>query len=1062
MNLAKIAIRRPTFIFALLTAVIVVGLLAMKTLPVRMFPDVEFPYVAVTIQYPGAGPEEIELLVNKKVEDAMSSVSGVKHIYSTSQDGYALAFAEFNLGKNPDIALQEVKDKIAEIRNDFPTDIKEPVIQKLDMNAQPILLITLRADLERNEIYDLADDYYKKELARIDGVSKISIFGGTKREIHVNIDKNKIRKHDMTLTAVAGKIALNSTNIPIGHFSKGASDISFRTIGEFRSIKQISDVVVNFVGNDIPVTVKDIGKVEDSTEETYSLARINVRENGKVKSENTLVLAVYKQSKSNDVKISDSLTARVNELNKKSGSIKGNPQLKIVKDAAWPVRANIQDVTATIFEGIFLAIVVVYFFLGSWRSTFITALALPNSLIGAFIFMSLFDFSINVISLMALSLTVGLLIDDAIVVRENIFRHFEEGEDPVTAAEKGTNEVALAVIATTLTVIAVFLPIGFLSGIVGQFFREFGLTVVFAMIISLLDALTIAPLLSAYMITKRKIVEKKQNIFVRIFRMLTIVWFNRLYHAVERFYEKSIRYILNNKKKVLLATVIIFFSSLYVAKFLPVVFMPSHENGEFIVSLEAKPGTSLDYLDNHYVKEIETALMNEKNIEFCVTMLGNPQQKELNKASIFVNMIPDKQRKVSTSQMKQILRDLLKDKFDKDFIISLDDMGMFGSQKSFSLMLYGDDTATLSKTANHLITKFSNIDGLLDITTNFRSGKPEKQVIMDPVKMQALGVHSVTAGSELRAMVEGVLPAKFRENGLEYDIRVKLQDNQKDIMSAFDDIYIGNTNNKLIRLKNVSSLMNTEGPTQISRRDRSTYISIEGNLSTHANLQGIQKKVEKIIKEEKTKPENTFMKDLTYDFSGDSEQMKELFTNIIIAACLSLLFIYMVLASLYESLVTPFTIMVALPLAIVGALLALYMTNQSISMFTMIGFIMLLGIVAKNSILLVDYIQQMMRKGHDIKEAIVIAGKKRLRPILMTSVALSAGMLPTALGLSEVGKFRMSMGIVVIGGIVSSTILTLLIVPAIFEYMNSFRMWSRKLLRRPELRMIDKERNINQ
>ncbi|MDD5020676.1 MAG: efflux RND transporter permease subunit [Endomicrobiaceae bacterium] len=1056
MNLAKIAIRRPTFIFALLMAVIVIGLIAMRTLPVRMFPDVEFPYVVVTIQYPGAGPEEIELLVNKKVEDALSSISGIKHIYSVSQDGYGIAWIEFNLSKNPDIALQEAKDKIAEIRNDFPTDIKEPIIQKLDPNAQPILLISLRANLKDNEIYDLADDYFKKEFSRIDGVSKVDIFGGTKREIHVDIDKNKIRKHDMTLTAIAGKVALNSTNIPIGHVSKGPSDISFRTIGEFRSIKQISDVVVNFVGNDIPVTIKDIGKVNDSTEETYTLGRINIREGNQVKSDSTLILAVYKQAKSNDVKISDQLTLKVNELNKKSDLINGNPKLKIVKDAAWPVRANIKDVVATIFEGIFLAIVVVYFFLGSWRSTFITALALPNSLIGAFIFMSLFDFSINVISLMALSLTVGLLIDDAIVVRENIFRHFEEGEDPVTAAEKGTNEVALAVIATTLTVISVFLPIGFLSGIVGQFFREFGLTVVFAMIISLLDALTIAPLLSAYMITKRKIIEKKQNIFVRVFRILTVGWFNKFYHAIEKFYEKLVRYILDNKKKVLVGTLLIFFSSLYIAKFLPVIFMPNHESGEFMVSLEAKPGTSLKQLDQYYVKTVEETLMKEKEIEFTVTMVGN-SQKELNTATVFVKMVPDKNRKISTNQMKQLLRDNLKGKFDKDFIISLDDIGAFGTEKPFMLMLYGADTKTLSKTANFLVDKIKNIDGLLDITTNFRSGKPERQVVMIPEKMQALGVHSVTAGMEMRAMVEGVTPAKFRENGLEYDIRVKLQDDQKDIMNAFNDIYIGNTNNKLIRLKNVSSLVDTDGPTKIYRRDRAVYISIEGNISKNASLQGIQKQVEKIIKEEKAKPENVFMKDLTYNYSGDAEQMKELFTNMIITASLSLVFIYMVLASLYESLITPFTIMIALPLAIVGGLLALYMTNQPISMFTMIGFIMLLGIVAKNSILLVDYIQQMMRKGYSIKEAIVISGKKRLRPILMTSVALSAGMLPTAMGLSEVGKFRMSMGIVVIGGIISSTVLTLLIVPAIFEYLNSFRMWSRKLLGRPEKRMIDHE-----
>ncbi|MFA6614042.1 MAG: efflux RND transporter permease subunit, partial [Endomicrobiia bacterium] len=442
MNLAKLAIKRPTFIFAILMALIVIGLMLMTKMPVRMFPDVEFPYVVVSIQYPGAGPEEIELLVSKKVEDALSAISGLKHINSVSQDSYSITWAEFNLSKDPDIALQEAKDKISEIRSDFPKDIKEPTVLKLDPDAQAIMTITLRANLKSMELYDLADDLFKKEISRIDGVSKVEILGGTKREIHVDVDRKKLKQYDMTLTDFTNKIALNSSNTPIGSVTKGPLEIAFRTIGEFRSILQINNVIVNFMGNDVPVVVSDIAVVRDSVEQEYSRGRINTKINDEVISEKTLLLQVFKQSKSNDVKISDQLNAKILELNKKYGLSKGHPVLKVVTDSAWPVRANIKDVKKTIYDGILLAIIVVYFFLGSWRSTFITALALPNSLIGAFIFMSLFGFSINVISLMALSLTVGLLIDDAIVVRENIFRHYEEGEDPVEAAEKGTNEVS--------------------------------------------------------------------------------------------------------------------------------------------------------------------------------------------------------------------------------------------------------------------------------------------------------------------------------------------------------------------------------------------------------------------------------------------------------------------------------------------------------------------------------------------------------------------------------------------------------------------------------------------
>ena len=1063
MNLASLAIKRPTFIFSILIAMIIIGLIFMNRMQIRMMPDVELPYVVVTITYPGAGPEEIENRVSNRVENTMSAISGLKHITSISQDGVSVTYAEFELTKNPEIALQEVKDKIAEIRRAFPDDIDEPVIMKLDPESRPVMTVSLKADLPPKELFDFADEYFRKELLQVDGISRIWMAGGTRREVQVAVDRNKLNLYDTTLSAVSNAIENNSLNVPVGRVSVGHDDISFRSMGEYRNVKDIENVVVNFYGNEVPVSVGDVAVVNDTIMERFTMGRINLKEDGKIVREQTLLLRIFKQSKANEVKISNGVLKKVKELNERYKGTEGNPLLTVVTDNAKIIRANITDVRNTIFEGIFLAIVVVYFFLASWRSTFITALALPNSLIGAFIFMYMFDFSINIISLMSLSLAVGLLIDDAIVVRENIYRHYEEGEEPDVAAQKGTDEVALAVIAVTGSVIAVFLPVGFMSGIIGQFFKEFGLTVVFAMFISVLDALTIAPLLSAYIIPSHKEQSKKKlNPVVAkvsgLFRLLTVVWFDKVFEIILKIYGKAITFIVKNKKKILFLTVLVFASSLLLIKKIPTNFMPVSEAGEFRIAVETAPDASLARTNDTCIL-IEDMIMAMDEVEFAVVAIGN-NNRELNVADIYVRLVDYKKRTKTTEEVKDAIRAKFDGMFDKSVIISLNEAasGMVGNQKPLLLMLFGRDTKQLSTLADRLMAEFKKVPGIVDLTTNFRSGKPEYQIDIDPVKAKQFGVNSVMAGAELRAMVEGNLPAVFRANGLEYDVRVRFQEGQREIMDSFNNLYVFNMNNKRLKLSRVADLKLAEGPTKIYRRDRIRYIEISGNLSKGYTLGPIQKELEKIMDEHKNNPENKDLwKGITRQYSGNIEEMQTLRDNIIMAALLSVIFIFMVLASLYESIITPFTIMVALPLAVVGGLIALFLTKGSIDMFTMIGFIMLLGIVAKNSIILVDYIQQLMRRGRCVEDAIVEAGKVRLRPILMTSLALAAGMLPTALALSEVGKFRQSMGIVIIGGIISSTCLTLLVIPAIFEYMESFRVWSRKKLGRPAKRKIDTE-----
>jgi multidrug efflux pump subunit AcrB len=686
--------------------------------------------------------------------------------------------------------------------------------------------------------------------------------------------------------------------------------------------------------------------------------------------------------------------------------------------------------------------------------------------------MYLFDFSINVVSLMSLSLAVGLLIDDAIVVRENIYRHYEEGAEPDEAAQNGTDEVALAVVATTCSVIAVFLPVAFMSGLIGKFFKEFGLTVVFAMAISVLDALTIAPMLSAYIIPSHKDAQIKkepkplEKVFLKIgygVRLCTVVWFEKFYQLLLNFYEKILRAVVKHKIKTILLVLAIFLISLLplAAGKIPMNFMPESETGEFRISVTAPPDYSVNMTDELSSK-IEDIIMSLPEVDFLVVSVGGNNQ--LNTATMNVRLIDSKQRKLSTEEVKGVIRQKVRAEIGKDIDISVDSTGgMGGGQKPFAFLLFGRNTAQLSELADDLIERFENIPGLVDLTTNFQTGKPEYQIDIAPAKAKMFGINTNAAGAELRAMVEGNTPAVFREGGLEYDIRLMLEQDQRNITNSFDELFVSNVNGRRVKVSRIAELKKAASPNRIYRRDRSRFIQISGNLTKGYTLSPIQKEVNKAVAESKADPKNEKLwREIRQDFGGNYNDMSDMTKNIAMAGILSLIFIFMVLASLYESIITPLVIMIAIPLGSIGGFLALFVSGHALDMFTMIGLIMLLGIVAKNSIILVDYIQQLIIRGKtNIDDAIVEAGKVRLRPILMTSFALIGGMVPTALALTEVGKFRQGVGILTIGGILTSTFLTLLVVPAIFEYAYSLRLWIRKKLGRPEKRKIDLEQNSN-
>lgn len=1031
MNLADLSIKRPIFITCLVLAILVLGYMSLQKLGVDLFPNVTFPVVTVSTPYPGAGPKEVETLISKAIEDEISTVSGIKRLRSINKEGVSIVVGEFTLETPIRDAEQAIRDRVAVVKQKLPKDAKEPIIRRIDPADQPILQIAFVGDLPPGKLYDIADLKVRTKLEQVNKVGLVEVLGGRKREVRVELDRDKLKNYDVSATQVSSRISAAGSDVPAGKVASGKSETVIRTLGEFKTLQDVENVIVNFIGNDVPVTVKDVGRVVDSLEDEKSSTFYN--------GQSSLLLMVFRQTGSNTIAVADDVKARVIELDKELKKENPSFSLKVVSDRSKMIRANVEDVRDSIFIGIVLTILVVFFFLGSGRSTIITGLALPNSLLGAFILMSLAGFTINVMTLLALSLAVGLLIDDAIVVRENIFRHIELGSSPIKAASEGTQEVMLAVIATTLAVVAVFGPIAFLSGVVGQFFREFGLTICFAMLISLFDALTVAPMLSAYFAgSSHKI--KTTGIYGSTVGV-TLLYFNKLQDGLENRYETLIKYTLKHPLVMLGGALLVVLVSGVCLKYVPKTFLGVQDFGEFMVSIEMPPGTSLERM-KEVSNEVDLKIRKNPEVLSSVVIIGN-RDGEANLAEYFIELVNRKKRTMNTSQFKEILRGQLKSYAYANPVVKDIDMVAAGT-RPFNVNIIGNDLNEVEKVALALFEKLKTNPGVKDPDISHKPGKPEFQIVTDNRKAERLGVSSSSVGLELRNLVEGNVPAVFREQGEEYDIRVRLKEDQRDLKSGFNQTYVPNINYRLVKLANVATPIETTGPATINRQDRGRYIQIAADIAPNGpGMGGVMQDVSNILTNEIKMPAG-----MSYAFVGQAENFKELVTSVMMAALLAIVFIYLVLASLYESFITPFTIMLVLPLAICGAFIALFITGQSLDLNSMIGCIMLLGVATKNSILIVDYANQLMQEGLERSEAVVRAGKTRLRPILMTTFALIAGMLPVAIGLNEASRQRMSIGISVIGGLISSTLLSLVVVPACFSYIDRFRLWAKGFFQR--------------
>ncbi|MNJ92830.1 Multidrug resistance protein MdtC [compost metagenome] len=1036
MSLPKISISRPIFMTCVTIAVVIVGWASFKSMSVDLYPDVSIPVVTVQTIYPGAGPSEIETLVSRPIEEEVSTIAGIKRLTSKSLEGTSQVIVEFNSSVDVAYAEQQVRDKINIAKAKLPTEVEDPVIKRFDPADTPVLMVSLTAkDLGDAALFDIADQFIKPRLEQVSNVGAIEILGGREREIHVILDRNKLRSREISVSQVAGQIGASGENIPSGKVEQGGRELVFRGVGEFASVPEISDTLVNLYGNEVPTRVADLGQVVDTLADEKSRGFVN--------GEKALFLQIYRQSGSNTVKVVEDVIKQIERIKPELSAMEGAPTVQLVTNASTKIKDNLYDVYETIIIGIILTVITVFFFLGSARSTIITAFSLPVSLIGAFMLMKIAGFSINIVSMLALTLAVGLLIDDAIVVIENIYRRMEHGEDSLTAAERGTTEIQMAVMAITLVVIAVFVPVGTMSGTIGQFLKQFGMTVVFSMIISWFVAMTLIPMLTAYFGGEghggaHKAV-KPASFYDKTLGRL-VKGFDRFQTWLENIYEKLLKVSLRFPLTTIGLTMVVFFLSIYTVTKVPAAFISDDDSGEFTVTLEMQPGTSLDGM-NEVSTKVDKVLHDNPEVNYTTMIVGSIYG-ESNKAQFYVRMKDGKERgPLSTEQFRDKIRGQLTSFADANPVVKkYDASGGMGTQP-FILNIISADPKDLETYGTKILEKLKQDPRLKDVDTNFRPGKPEMQVHLKPGAAKQYGINTKTMGQELRAQVEGFTPAKFREKGREYEVRVRLMPEQRDLEKTFNQVYVPNVNRKLVRLSDVASGDLESGPASIERQDRGRYIQITAGLAPGVGLSDV---VNDVVAMTKT-GDTAFPASVRYGFGGDAENMQELVGSTVLALGFAILFIYLILASLYESFITPITIMVALPLALSGAFLALFLANEIMTIFAIFGFFMLIGVAGKNGILLVDYTRQLMAQGKARSEALVEAGKVRLRPILMTSFALIAGVVPVAIGMNAASKTRTAMGVAIIGGIISSTILTLIVVPAVFTYVDRFRIWANKL-----------------
>jgi len=1025
MNLSRFSVYHPIFTVMIFLIVIILGFVSFTRLPIDLMPDITFPTLSLFTSYGNASPEEMEELITRRIEEAMAAVPGVEEISSTSSEGSSMVRVSFAWGTDLEEASNDIRDRLDRIISSLPEEVERPRLRKFDPASFPILILGASSDLDPVQTRRIIDDQIKYRIERVPGVASLDIWGGLEREIHVNLQQDKIKALGLPLDLILNKIRSENVDVPAGTIERGNFEVLIRTPGVYTNLDEIRDTVIA-IRDGVPIQVKEIATVEDSWQKVRRIVRVNGKPG--------IRLSISKQSGKNTVEVARTVLKEMELVQRDI------PQITLVPiiDSSKYIQSSISNVGKAAVYGGLLAVLVLLFFLRSFRSTTVIATAIPISIIATFALIYFGGFTLNIMTLGGLALGIGMLVDNSIVVLENIYRIQESGEKPIQAAINGTGEVTSAIIASTLTTLAVFLPLIFLRGMSGIMFRQLSYVIAFALLCSLIVALTLVPMLSSKVLRVTKLANSQEkSLTLKLYQKSGQFFIN-----LENRYKELLHYALNHRLVVLGIAFLLFIGSLALIPLVGTEFMPAADEGEVRVSGEMEIGTRLGIMDEKFRTIAAIVENNVPEINSMIERIGGSSFRGSGShvGEMRVSLVPQSQRSRSSEEIAASLRGKLEGipglrtrlrTGQGFFLLRMGTSG--GDQVQIEIRGYDLEIAdTLAKQVESLVEK---VEGVTDAQVSRETGSPEEIIVIDRQKAADMKLTVSQIAYTLQTFLTGTRASNYREAGDEFWIRVIIQDAEQMSLDDILDLTLTNTEGQPVMLRNVVSVRPRSGPVQIQRKDQERTVTVSANISGRDMGSIIADIREKL----RTLP---VPREFSILFTGDYEEQQKAFRELLLGLILALMLVYMVMASLYESLRDPFVVMFSIPLAAIGVILMLFLTNTTLNVQSYIGCIMLGGIVVNNAILLVDYTNLLRRRDKmPIREAIEEAGRRRLRPILMTATTTIMALFPLALGLSEGGEAQAPMARAVIGGLLSSTLITLVIVPVVYSV---FERWGIK------------------
>lgn len=1018
MSLPKLSVNRPVTILMLFIGLIVIGLISYQGLGLDLLPDMSFPVSAVLVSYPGVAPEEIETLITIPLEEVLSTLQSLDSITSYSQESSSIILLSFQWGTNMDIATLEVREKIDQVKRILPEGASAPMVFKFDPTIMPVMMLAMNSErYDLNELQKFAQDLVKPQLERLEGIARATVSGGLEREILVSVDNEKLRANNLTLAQVIASLGSENINLPAGTLREGNIDLLVRTLGRFKNLEDIEKVVLsNMQGRQIYLT--EVAQVIDTYKERDVIAYINGLP--------SISFNLQKESGSNTVLVANRV---YQELEKIKDLLPHEVEITVAYDSSDFIKKAISQVVNVGLTGALLAVIVLFLFLRSLKSTLIISVAIPISIISTFILLYFSNLTLNMMTMGGLALGIGMLVDNAIVVLENIFRHHQLGEESSLAADYGANEVSNAITASTLTTIAVFLPVIYVSGIAGELFKTMGLTITFSLLMSLFVALTLIPMLSSRLMKNEHKVISSSEDSVRKNSFLSQS--GSLFNFVKKEYSSLIKWSLRHRGIVVIGAIVIFMVSLSLIPIVGTEFMPSVDQGMFNINISLPVGTNLAVTEE-VIRTVEGITSEIPEVRYVFSIVGGGgmgmSQSTSSGGTIMVTLVDQRERGRST---KEIIADLRAKVGEfPDTTINFGEQGVsLVTGSPLSIKITGDSLSELEYIADTVISLLSEIEGVYDLQSSIEEVLPEVHIDIDREKANLYGLTAGQIATTIQNALLGKVAGYYLEEGEQYDITVKLARGNVEQISELENLVISSAYGLQIPLKELAEVKMGVGPQTINREKQQRLVTVTGNVSGRVLgevIQDAQQQLASLVL-----PEGYY-----YNFSGEFEQMTESFSDLFFALILSILLVFMIIAAQFESLLFPFAVIFSIPFALIGVIIALLLARTSLNILVLLGFIMLAGIVVNNAIVLIDYINQLRRRGMERNEAVIEGGETRLRPILMTALTTILAMVPMALGIGEGAELRAPLAVAIIGGLTSSTFLTLIIIPIFYTYLD--------------------------